>query len=177
MREPANANPAVSSGSSVFDLPGGANKSGTYTATAGSLTTSCVVSSNLRAAPVPAPGSAFRPCPRAELLISTREVHAPEGWSLLNESTPPDQAYLVIDGTLEVVHHGKRIAELGPGDTVGEIGLTKHGLRTGTVTAVSSLEMHLTHKDFQGPSGGGAPWGSRAPTTTSGCSATATSRR
>ena len=64
-----------------------------------------------------------------------REVHVPEGWSLLNESTPPDQAYLVVEGTLEVKHHGKKIAELGRGDIVGEIGITAHRLRTGTVTA------------------------------------------
>jgi CRP/FNR family transcriptional regulator, cyclic AMP receptor protein len=79
-----------------------------------------------------------------------REVHVPQGWSLLNESTPPDQAYLVIDGTLEVVHHGKRVAQLGRGDIVGEIGIATHRLRTGTVTALTSLEMlHLTQQAFQ----------------------------
>jgi CRP/FNR family cyclic AMP-dependent transcriptional regulator len=78
-----------------------------------------------------------------------REVHVPEGWSLLSESTPPDQVYLVIDGTLEVVRHGERIAELGRGDIVGEIGVAAHRLRTGTVTAVTGLEMlHLTHGAF-----------------------------
>ena len=70
-----------------------------------------------------------------------RAVHVPKGWSLLNESTPPDQAYLVIDGTLEVRHHGKRVAELGRGDIVGEIAITAHRLRTGTVTALEPLEM------------------------------------
>jgi CRP-like cAMP-binding protein len=81
---------------------------------------------------------------------SGREVHVPEGWSLLNESTPPDQAYLVVEGTLEVKHHGKKIAELGRGDIVGEIGVAAHRLRTGTVTAVTALEMlHLTQKSFQ----------------------------
>lgn len=79
-----------------------------------------------------------------------REVHVPRGWSLLNESTPPDQAYLVIDGTLEVVHHGKRVAELGRGDMVGEIGIAAHRLRTGTVTALTPLDMlHLTAEGFQ----------------------------
>jgi CRP-like cAMP-binding protein len=79
-----------------------------------------------------------------------REVHVAEGWSLLNESTPPDQAYLVVEGTLEVKHHGKKIAELGRGDIVGEIGVAAHRLRTGTVTAVTALEMlHLTQKAFQ----------------------------
>jgi CRP/FNR family cyclic AMP-dependent transcriptional regulator len=79
-----------------------------------------------------------------------RAVHVPKGWSLLNESTPPDQAYLVIDGSLEVVHRGKRIAELGRGDIVGEIALTAHRLRTSTVTALEPLEMlNIPHEAFQ----------------------------
>jgi len=79
-----------------------------------------------------------------------REVHVPEGWSLLTESTPPDQAYLVVDGRLEVRRHGRRVAELGRGDIVGEIGVAAHRLRTGTVTALSPLEMlHLTQDSFQ----------------------------
>ena len=79
-----------------------------------------------------------------------RPVHVPKGWSLLNESTPPDQAYIVIDGTLEVVHKGKRIAQLERGDIVGEIALTTHRLRTGTVTALEPLEMlNIPHQAFQ----------------------------
>jgi CRP/FNR family transcriptional regulator, cyclic AMP receptor protein len=79
-----------------------------------------------------------------------RAVHVPKGWSLLNESTPPDQAYIVIDGKLEVRHHGKVIAELGRGDMVGEIAITTHRLRTGTVTALEPLEMlNLPHDAFQ----------------------------
>jgi CRP-like cAMP-binding protein len=78
-----------------------------------------------------------------------REVHVPEGWSLLTESTPPDQAYLVLDGELKVVHQGTEIARLTRGDIVGEIGVTAHRLRTGTVTAVTPLQMlHLTHSAF-----------------------------
>jgi CRP/FNR family cyclic AMP-dependent transcriptional regulator len=80
-----------------------------------------------------------------------REVNVPDGWSLLTESTPPDQAYIVIKGELQVSHHGKKVAELGPGDIVGEIGVTKHRLRTGTVTALTPLVMlHLTGDAFNG---------------------------
>src|ERR1700710_1931268 len=79
-----------------------------------------------------------------------RPVHVPKGWSLLNESTPPDQAYIVIDGTLEVRHRGKVVAQLGRGDIVGEIAITAHRLRTGTVTAREPLEMlTLPHAAFQ----------------------------
>ncbi len=56
----------------------------------------------------------------------------------------------MIDGQLEVGRHGTRIAELGRGDIVGEIGVAVHRLRTGTVTATTPLEMlHLTHAAFE----------------------------
>jgi CRP-like cAMP-binding protein len=85
-----------------------------------------------------------------QVVEAGREVHVPAGWSLLNEATPPDQAYLVIDGELEVRHQHKLVATLGRGDIVGEIGIAKHRLRTGTVTATTSLEMlHLTQQAFQ----------------------------
>lgn len=85
-----------------------------------------------------------------EVVEAGREVHVPEGWSLLKEATPPDQAYLVIDGRLSVMRHGEQVAELGRGDIVGEIGIAAHRLRTGTVTALTPLEMlHLTRPAFQ----------------------------
>jgi len=78
-----------------------------------------------------------------------REVNVPERWSLITESTPPDQVYLVIEGKLEVVHHKERIAELGPGDIVGEIGVAAHRLRTSSVRAMTPLVMlHLTGEAF-----------------------------
>jgi CRP/FNR family transcriptional regulator, cyclic AMP receptor protein len=80
-----------------------------------------------------------------------REVNVPEGWSLLNESTPPDQAYLVIEGRVSVKQHGKEVAELGRGDIVGEMGVARHRLRNGTVTALTPLVMlHLTGEAFKG---------------------------
>lgn len=84
-----------------------------------------------------------------EVCDAGQEVSVPERWSLIWESTTPDKAYLVIEGTLEVVAHGKRIAELHRGDLVGEIGIRDHRLRTGTVTALTPLVMlHFTSEVF-----------------------------
>lgn len=78
------------------------------------------------------------------------EVNVPERWSMIWESTAPDKAYLVIEGRLEVVHKGERIAELGRGDLVGEIGIRDHRLRSGTVTALTPLVMlNFTRRAFQ----------------------------
>ncbi|HZJ04942.1 MAG TPA: cyclic nucleotide-binding domain-containing protein [Nocardioidaceae bacterium] len=79
-----------------------------------------------------------------------KEVNVPEHWSMIWESTAPDKAYLVIEGRLEVVHQGERIAELGRGDLVGEIGIRNHRLRSGTVTALTPLVMlNFTRRAFQ----------------------------
>jgi CRP/FNR family transcriptional regulator, cyclic AMP receptor protein len=86
-----------------------------------------------------------------EIWDTGRRVNVPERWSLLVESTPPDQVYLVIEGQLSVLHHGEEIAQLGPGDIVGEIGVAGHRLRTGTVTALTPLVMlHMTGEEFEG---------------------------
>lgn len=85
-----------------------------------------------------------------EVCDAGREVSVPERWSLIAESTPPDQAYLVIEGRLQVVHKGQQIAELGRGDIVGEMGLTGHRLRTGTVTALTPVVLlHLPGTAFK----------------------------
>lgn len=79
------------------------------------------------------------------------EVTVPDGWSLIAQSTPPDKAYLVIEGRLAVLANGEQVAELGPGDLVGEIGLREHRLRTATVTARTPLKLlHFTPEAFSG---------------------------
>lgn len=85
-----------------------------------------------------------------EVCEAGQEVNVPEGWSPIAQSTPPDKAYLVIDGRLGVVTDGKQVAELGPGDIVGEMGLRDRRLRTATVTALTSVTMlHFTPAAFR----------------------------
>lgn len=80
-----------------------------------------------------------------------QEVTVPQSWSMIWESTTPDKAYLVLDGRLQVSHHGTPIAEVGAGDLVGEIGVSEHRLRTGTVTALTPLTMlNFTPEAFLG---------------------------
>jgi CRP-like cAMP-binding protein len=79
-----------------------------------------------------------------------REVNVPEGWSLVWEHTPADKAYLVLEGKAGVRHGGETIAELGPGDIVGEVALRERRLRTATVFALTPLTLlHFTSEAFQ----------------------------
>jgi CRP-like cAMP-binding protein len=73
----------------------------------------------------------------------------PEGWAFIRENTPGDAAYLILDGTAEVLVHGKKVAEIGPGDVTGEIAMASGGLRTATVTATSRCTfLHLSREAF-----------------------------
>jgi CRP-like cAMP-binding protein len=72
-------------------------------------------------------------------------VHVPEGWSPIWEGTPADKAYIVLAGTVSVRHHGKEIAQLGPGDIMGEAAIVRHSLRTASIVALTELELiHFT---------------------------------
>jgi CRP-like cAMP-binding protein len=72
-------------------------------------------------------------------------VQLPRDWSLMAESTPADKAYLILSGQVSVRQHGEEIAQLGPGDVMGEVAIVKHSLRTASVISLSDLEvLHFT---------------------------------
>jgi CRP/FNR family cyclic AMP-dependent transcriptional regulator len=90
---------------------------------------------------------AFTPKQVARISAAGTRVHLPEGWSPIWENTPADKAYIVLEGTVSVRRHGKEIAQLGPGDIVGEKSLVEHSLRTASVVALTPLEViHLTRE-------------------------------
>jgi CRP/FNR family transcriptional regulator, cyclic AMP receptor protein len=67
------------------------------------------------------------------------EVSIDEGESLVRAGTPPDQLYVIEEGSVEVKRDDETIAKLGPGDVVGERGVLKRGLRNATVVATSPV--------------------------------------
>ena len=89
----------------------------------------------------------FSPPEIARICAAGTHVHVPEGWSPIWEQTPADKAYVILEGTVSVRHHGDEIARLGPGDVVGETALVTRRLRTATVVALSPLELvHFTDR-------------------------------
>jgi CRP/FNR family cyclic AMP-dependent transcriptional regulator len=69
------------------------------------------------------------------------EVDVPAGTKLAQEGRFAYEFFAIKDGTAEVTREGVAIAELGPGDFFGEIGLLGGERRVATVTATSP--MHL----------------------------------
>lgn len=66
----------------------------------------------------------------------TKEQRFAEGDEVTIESTRGARFHLVLEGRLTVRRGGKEVAQLGPGDTVGEMALLDDGLRTATVVAL-----------------------------------------
>ena len=57
---------------------------------------------------------------------------------------------MLIEGTVRVDKDGRKVADLGPGDWLGEIALLTKAPRTATVTATSPVRsLVITDRDFR----------------------------
>jgi CRP-like cAMP-binding protein len=93
--------------------------------------------------------SMFAPEEIARISASGTRVTLPQGWAPISESTGADKAYVILDGTVSVRSRGKEVAQLGPGDIVGEQALLHHSLRTATIVALTPLELiHFTKEQL-----------------------------
>lgn len=63
------------------------------------------------------------------------------GQALIAEGEPSRQAYVIVAGRALVERGGRRKAQLGPGDVVGELGLLGGRPRMATVTAETPMEV------------------------------------
>jgi CRP/FNR family transcriptional regulator, cyclic AMP receptor protein len=68
-------------------------------------------------------------------------VDLPPGKHLLDEGRLPHEFFVILDGEVEVMHEGERLATLGPGDFFGEIALIEHGRRTASVITGSPTSL------------------------------------
>jgi len=69
------------------------------------------------------------------------EASADEGAVLVREGDYSYQFVAIEEGNARVTRDGETVAELGPGDFFGEIGLLEKSLRTATVEATSPMKM------------------------------------
>ena len=87
----------------------------------------------------------FTPQEVAKISARGRHVRLPEGWSPIWERTPADKAYILVEGRVSVRRGGEEIAQLGPGDIMGEQAIVGHKLRNASVIALTPLEViHFT---------------------------------
>jgi CRP-like cAMP-binding protein len=67
------------------------------------------------------------------------EVDLDEGTRFVTEGAFSYEFFVIESGSAEVKRDGEAIAELGPGDFVGEMGLLGHEVRNASVEATSPL--------------------------------------
>jgi CRP/FNR family cyclic AMP-dependent transcriptional regulator len=78
---------------------------------------------------------------RQQVAMWADEVTVEEGTHLVREGDFAHEFFVIEEGTARVEHDGATIAELGPGDFFGEIGLLDHIRRTASVTATSPMRL------------------------------------
>ena len=78
------------------------------------------------------------------------EVSVPEGKELVREGDYSYDVLAIEEGTASVDRHGEHIADLGPGDVFGEMGVLKREQRNATVVAtLPMLLVTLTSWDIR----------------------------
>jgi NTE family protein len=89
---------------------------------------------------------------RARLAAELETLNLKRGDVLVRQGEMADALYVVVTGRFSVTVAGRRqmIAELGPGQPVGEIAFLAGGVRTATVTALrDSLVLRLGRAEFE----------------------------
>jgi len=80
----------------------------------------------------------FRNCPEKDLVAlagSGRITTLPAGWPFVTQGEPADACYFILDGTARVFFAREPVADLGPGDVIGEMAFITGGQRGATVTS------------------------------------------
>lgn len=88
--------------------------------------------------------SLFSQCSARELRLvakvaKTRQVRA--GTALLVEGEEGEEMFAFLSGSATVQRNGRKIASLGPGTVVGELGVLVRAPRNATVTTTSDCEL------------------------------------
>jgi CRP/FNR family transcriptional regulator, cyclic AMP receptor protein len=67
------------------------------------------------------------------------EVSVPDGKELVREGDYSYDVLAIEEGTAKVERDHQHVADLGPGDIIGEMGVLERSQRTATVTATSPM--------------------------------------
>jgi CRP-like cAMP-binding protein len=85
-------------------------------------------------------------CPTPELELigqRTRIVEVPEGRVLCDQGALALDCMLVESGHADVFVGGQRVATVGPGETIGEMGILERRPRSATVVARTGMRVRL----------------------------------
>jgi CRP-like cAMP-binding protein len=85
---------------------------------------------------------------RREFAVWVDEVKVAEGKHLVDEGDYAYDLFTIQEGEAEVTREGEHVADLGPGDFFGEMGVLSKGQRNATVVSKTSMKLlTLSHWD------------------------------
>jgi CRP-like cAMP-binding protein len=74
---------------------------------------------------------------RSAIAQHADEIEVPEGTELVRQGEFAYEFFVLEEGTAEVMRDGERVAELGAGDFLGEMGIVSQAVRNATVVTTS----------------------------------------
>jgi CRP/FNR family transcriptional regulator, cyclic AMP receptor protein len=77
----------------------------------------------------------------SEVATFAQEISVEAGRRLVREGDFSYEFMAIEEGEAEVTRHGEHVADLGPGDFFGEMGLLEKTLRNATVTAKTPMQL------------------------------------
>ncbi len=87
---------------------------------------------------------------RAAVAQHADELDVSEGTELARQGDFAYEFFVIEDGSAEVLRDGERIAELGPGDFLGEMGIVGKVVRNATVrTTAPARVIVMSERDFR----------------------------
>jgi CRP/FNR family transcriptional regulator, cyclic AMP receptor protein len=88
---------------------------------------------------------------RAAVAQHADEMDVPEGTELARQGDFAYEFFVIEEGRAEVLRGGESIAELGPGDFLGEMGIVGQARRNASVVARSPMSLIvMTEQAFRG---------------------------
>ena len=94
----------------------------------------------------------FAACSKKELATIAKAgdvIQLPDGHTLTTQDESSREAFVLMEGSVVVRRNGRKVADLGPGAVIGELGLLDRGPRTATVVADGPVEvMVLGPREF-----------------------------
>jgi CRP/FNR family transcriptional regulator, cyclic AMP receptor protein len=78
---------------------------------------------------------------RERFAVWVSEIEVPQGQHLADEGEYAYDLFIIDDGTAEVIQDGKTVAELGPGEFFGEMGVLERAPRNATVIAETPMTL------------------------------------
>jgi CRP/FNR family cyclic AMP-dependent transcriptional regulator len=86
--------------------------------------------------------TSLRGCSKSDLEAlaeAGRITSLPAGWPFVTQGEPADACYFLLSGTARVFFQRREVAQLGPGDIIGEMAFLGGGQRGATVTSSSKV--------------------------------------